>query len=117
MSDHFENDFSLEALCDVIRSSEYLPKMLNFKRYAEMLVAKKTFDELLTKNGSEKSTVSLEPTFLMGSLTAEVSDFEVRDFTAMQILLSLANNLDIYPLVNGNMCISFTFHNMMIMLQ
>lgn len=113
----FENDPFLDSLSDVIRTCEPYPRLLNGKRYLEMLLAKEAIDDLLEQSDSGKSRISLHPMFCSGSVIAEVDDLVVQDFTAMQVVFSLADNFEIYPLTNGRMRIAFTFNHIMTILH
>ncbi len=118
MNNHKENfesmDFgAVDSLAEYIRTHAPKASVWDYKRYIELHMAKEALDEILRQSGAAPSQVSIEPMFLLGSLVAEVDDFEVHDLTLLQVAMSKADNFEIYPLVNGKMRMAFTFQRLM----
>lgn len=91
-----------------------LPKpkavIINPPKYEKMMKAAEAFDALLKEYETEATvSVSFDPSFLMGAVTAEIADCTELNPQLFAAAVSLANNFDIYSLTNGNFQLELTF--------
>ncbi len=116
--DELESNPILDSLCNFIRNGQPAVKVLNLKRYYEILFAKEALDDLLRQNGEEiMSEIKFHPTFSSASLAVEVESFEVTDMVAFKLAMSRADNFEFYPLINGKVRLAFVFQRMMIAVE
>lgn len=124
MNNEFEKEFESDAemeealdsfirrLAKDIEEDEKGPEITNTTRVSQMQVA---FATLKRVTHGQKVTVSYklnQPYKSMGSITVEGKSIEFCTPGLFTRIASLANSTDIYPLVNGNVRISFTFHGL-----
>ena len=89
-------------------------KLLNVPKYKQMLIAASRLKDLLCLSGeSGEIEINLHREFNMGSITAEIPSFTVREPALFIELVKEADNFEIYPLVNGNMKIGISFQSVL----
>jgi len=105
---------AVDALCEYLREHQPRAQVLNLERYSEMCLAKTLLEEVLAKAGySVKLSVQYIPMLQHAALSAELDDFEVSDPLLFAAVLQLADNFEVYPLLNGRVRIAFSFNRMM----
>jgi len=109
-----EEDGILTFLEERIKESQPKVSVLNFKRYMEMMAAKKALNELLRQNNEPECRVKVFPSFCSGSLSAEFENLEVCDLKLFFDIMARADNFEIYPLVSGKVRIAFMFRSLLI---
>jgi hypothetical protein len=99
----------IEALGTEIELGESDPQMLNIPRLLQMIDA---FNQLRTMKweACEISCMLHEPYISMGVISVETAEIKVDNLRALQRVLRNASNMEIYPLVNGNLKMNITFH-------
>lgn len=105
-------DSFVKRLAKDIEEDEKGPGITNTTRVEQMEVA---FATLKRVTHGQQVTVSYklnQPYKSMGSITVEGQMIEFHTPGLFTKIASLANSTDIYPLVNGNVRISFTFHGL-----
>ena len=107
-------DPTLSLLMHVIRSSQPEMCILNFRRYLELLRAKKALDALLTQCDEQPSSLLFRPTSCCACLSAEIESLEVSNRALFHTILDASDNFEVYPLLNGKLRISFAFYHMML---
>lgn len=89
-------------------------KLLNIPKYKQMLIAASRLKDLLCMSGeSGEIEINLHREFNMGSITAEIPSFTVREPALFLELIKEADNFEIYPLVNGNIKIGISFQSVL----
>jgi len=114
---YFEENYenTLDALLDFMKS---LPqptlKVLNTERYALMLKTAADLKELLCQTaGSGCIDIDLVQEFNLGSISFEAPDLVVCDSGTFAEIISVCDNVEIYPLTNGNLRLNLTFQSVL----
>ena len=112
--DKLLNEMS-ENLCRVLQGAWREKKFLNLTRWKEMLKSKEKLDKLLHEMGGEGSTVTIFPAFCSAAVSAEVDAVEVGEGEKEKIfeVLESANNMEVLPLLNGQLRLSFVFRGVL----
>ena len=123
MMNNYENDKLLqdeekfpvlEAMCQLMRMTPDRTKLLEVERWKEMLTAKEILEEILREMGEETAVrIQMELSFSAAALTVELEDFYVLKPEKFVEIIRLADNFEIYPLLNGGMRMGFMFYRMM----
>lgn len=101
------NDFGKMVEAD--ESGSY---MLNMERCREMIEAYKVFKKL-SKGRGTRTTIKLnEPYPSMGSITVCGRNVNFLDSDGFMAVAAAADNLDAYPLTDGKLKVTFTFHGL-----
>ena len=113
--ENFDCENVLDEQADLISS---LPKptlkLLDFKRYREMLQCACDLRHSAEEALSDKSiAVDIDRYFNLGCVRVEIPDLSVTDPQRFAAAVSKADNFEIYPLTNGNLRLDITFHNVM----
>ncbi len=105
-----EQDYTfIEALGTIIEAEESKPHVLNILRIQQMASAYQKLCLLAAPDW--KISYSLhEPYTSMGAITIEASEFIFENMNSIQQAVHDASNIEIYPLVDGTLRISITFH-------
>ena len=111
--ENYEN--TLDALMDFMKS---LPqptlKVLNTERYALMLKTAADLKELLCQTAESGCIdIDLVQEFNLGSISFEAPDLVVYDSEAFAKIISVCDNIEIYPLTNGNLRLNLTFQSVL----
>ena len=103
----------LDALCEQIALDESRPSVVNPERYSQMNEAYRIL-RALTQNVRELHlTYELNKPFQsMGSITLEGKTIWVRGSKWFSKAAKLSNNFEVYPLTNGQVCMSFCFNGL-----
>ena len=114
---YFEEDYenTLDALLDFMKS---LPqptlKVLNTERYALMLKTATDLKELLCQTAESGCIdIDLVQEFNLGSISFEAPDLVVYDSETFAKIISVCDNVEIYPLTNGNLRLNLTFQSVL----
>ena len=106
-----EDEF-LSHLGELIEEDESKSYVLNIERCREMTAAYNILKSI-SKNSDTKVSIKLnEPYPSMGSMTVCGKNVEFFDSEEFMSVALAANNLDAYPLTNGNVKVTFTFHGL-----
>lgn len=110
-----EHDDCLDGLLAFLASlPQESVKLLNIPKYKQMLIAASRLKDLLCMSGeSGEIEINLHREFNMGSITAEIPSFTVREPALFLELIKEADNFEIYPLVNGNIKIGISFQSVL----
>ncbi len=114
---YFEENYenTLDALLDFMKS---LPqptlKVLNTERYALMLKTATDLKELLCQTAESGCIdIDLVQEFNLGSISFEAPDLVVYDSETFAKIISVCDNVEIYPLTNGNLRLNLTFQSVL----
>ena len=114
---YFEENYenTLDALLDFMKS---LPqptlKILNTERYALMLKTAADLKELLCQTAESGCIdIDLVQEFNLGSISFEAPDLVVYDSETFAKIISVCDNVEIYPLTNGNLRLNLTFQSVL----
>ena len=114
---YFEENYenTLDALLDFMKS---LPqptlKVLNTERYALMLKTAADLKELLCQTAESGCIdIDLVQEFNLGSISFEAPDLVVYDSETFAKIISVCDNVEIYPLTNGNLRLNLTFQSVL----
>lgn len=89
-------------------------KLLNVPKYKQMLIAASELKDLLRMYGeSGEIEINLHREFNMGSITAEIPSFTVREPELFIRVVKEADNFEVYPLLNGNIKIGISFQSVL----
>ena len=118
MEEELYHDPIFKVIMSAIQESEKTAKILNPRRYAELLIARAAIDSLLRQNGeATHAEIKFHHAFSSASICAEVDSLEVRDMAAFSIAMGKANNFEFYPLTNGKIKLAFTFQHVLIPIE
>ena len=114
---YFEENYenTLDALLDFMKS---LPqptlKVLNTERYALILKTAADLKELLCQTAESGCIdIDLVQEFNLGSISFEAPDLVVYDSETFAKIISVCDNVEIYPLTNGNLRLNLTFQSVL----
>ena len=97
-------------ICNALRESAQEPKLLNPARYTQMLEAKEALERLLDMCcGCGPVEVKLHPLFCSAALCVEMDCLEITDMAALAEVMACASNMEVVPLTNGRLHLSFMF--------
>lgn len=105
-------DELIENLRKILKAEESGSYMLNIERCREMTAAYNTLKNIAQKSGGKTSIKFNEPFPSMVSMTVCGKSVEFLDSDGFLSVAESADNLDAYPLTNGNINITFTFHGL-----
>lgn len=113
MEDLFEledrTEAIIEAIGEAIIAEESEPEVINLPRMPQMFRA--YYAVISMAWPSWKVTYSLHsPCTSMGVISVEAEDLTFEKLRLVQQVLNDASNVEIYPLVNGNLRMNITFH-------
>lgn len=107
----FESDLDafLDYICQLPKPAV---KLLNFKRYHDLLEAFYKLQKLLKETNPEsKLSIDIDQNFNFGCISVELTDLSVIKPLDFSAVIKRSDNFEIYPLVNGNLKFDITFHN------
>ena len=97
-------------ICDALRESAQEPKLLNPARYAQMMEAKAALEQVLDMScGCGPVEVRLHPLFCSAALCVEADCLDITDMRALAEVTAYAGNMEVVPLTNGRLQLSFMF--------
>lgn len=112
--EEFENHPLIQAICNEIEKPKPGTKVITPQRFKDVIKAKRLLNELLAESFEEGEVgVEIMPVFSAASLSVEVDSFEARNAEKFYELISLADNFELIPLLNGRLQFSLTFNRVM----
>lgn len=108
-----------EALLDgLIAFLNLLPepavKMVNPRRYREMMEAAANLKQVLTAEyDSGEIGIRIDNKFLLGGVSVEMDDLSVSNVPLFLKVLSAADAFEVYPLTNGKLRVDLTFQGVL----
>jgi len=116
VAEEFDFDFDPEELEETIRElammieeQESEPQVLNLPRMLQMVQAYKQLQSIAC-NDWKITTVVHKPVTSMGVICIEAEDLIFDRMTEINKVLASADNMEIYPLTNGNIRMTIAFH-------
>ena len=107
-------DKILTQLIPIIEQEESRCSVLNAKRLNSMYKTRDILYSLFEEDDVSIECHYNEPFKSMGYISVVGEDFTVYDMKRFYEAVAYADNIDIYPLTNGNVKIDITFHGLMI---
>lgn len=108
-----EQEQILDAVSALLLAVERQPAVLNVSRYRQMAFAHAVLQKLARDAGDMTLTYKLHQPFkFMGSVSLEGESLEFCNSPLFSRAAGLADNIEIYPLVNGRVRMTFTFHGL-----
>lgn len=106
----------IDELAEAVAEEDRLPAVLNPVRVRDMRKAELILQKIADDNSAKTKIQSRynEPFKSMGSIELETKSLRVTDIESFRRASLLADNVDIYPLTDGNVRISFGFHGIAI---
>ena len=99
----------IEAIGTAIEEEEAEPQVLHVPRLLQVMRAYRQLQAIAWE--SWQVTCSLhEPYTSMGVISVEATEFTFEQMAKLHRILEHASNVEIYPLVNGNLRMNITFH-------
>ena len=113
MNNNYENSF--DALIDYLKSlPQATVKMIDLGNYSKLARSAVALQTLLQKQSDEgEITLEILDEFNMGSVTVELPELQIYNSTDFIKVISECDNFEVYPLTNGNMRLSVTFHGVL----
>lgn len=113
MDEVFELDEQTQAIIEAIGAAidaeESEPQVLYIPRFLQVMRAYRQLQAIAWE--SWQVTCSLhEPYTSMGIISVEAAEFTFDQMAKLHQILEHASNVEIYPLVNGNLRMNITFH-------
>lgn len=99
----------IEGIGTAIEEEEAEPQVLHVPRLLQVMRAYRQLQAIAWD--SWQVTCSLhEPYTSMGVISVEAAEFTFEQMAKLHQILEHASNVEIYPLVNGNLRMNITFH-------
>lgn len=113
MKEFYENE--LDNLIDFLKElPEERIKIINPERYALLLQTSKQLEWFLKKTGEEAEiNININEMFNLGAVSTEIASIFIDDATEFSKIISKADNVEIYPLLNGNIKLDITFQSVL----
>ena len=110
-----EFESTLDGLMNFI---EELPqakvKVLNLERYKTMMAVAADLTAALQENNPEgELTIDVNEKFNLGSISVELDSLTITSPVLFAELICRSDNLEIYPLTNGNIRLDITFQRIL----
>lgn len=102
----------LDALGELLQLQEKKTAILVPKRLAEFRQAYSLLKTIAEENGALLAYHLHDPFKSMGAICLESADLEFSQTDVLIRVMNLADNMEVYPLTNGNIRMSFTFHGL-----
>ncbi len=99
----------IEAIGTAIEAEETAPQVLNIRRLLQFMQAYHQLRAIAWESWQISYSLH-DPYTSMGVISAEAAEFTFEQMTMLQRILADASNVEIYPLVNGNIRMNITFH-------
>lgn len=116
MADEFDFEFdpdeieeTIRELAMMIEAQESEPQVLNLPRMLQMVQAYKQL-QIIACDDWKITTVVHKPVTSMGVICIEAEDLIFDRMTEINKVLASADNMEIYPLTNGNIRMTIAFH-------
>ena len=116
MADEYDYEFDPEEIEETIRElammieeQESEPQVLNLPRMHQMVQAYKQLQSIACDDW-KITTVVHKPVTSMGVICIEAEDLIFDRMTEINKVLASADNMEIYPLTNGNIRMTIAFH-------
>lgn len=116
MADEFDFEFdpdeieeTIRELAMMIEAQESEPQVLNLPRMLQMVQAYKQLQSIACEDW-KITTVVHKPVTSMGVICIEAEDLIFDRMTEINKVLISADNVEIYPLTNGNIRMTIAFH-------
>lgn len=110
MNEDFEEDPMLLAIGEYLMEIDAAPALITPDRNKEFDLAYDAAEYLQNKYGYKISYKKHEPFKSMGSIYIEGKNIVINECRLLMALYRLCDNLDIYPLSNGDVRMALTFH-------
>ena len=105
-------DSIVESIGEQLLEEDEQPKMLNFAQMDRIRFCHAVM-KALTVNMDARVTYKLQKPFKsMGSVTVECKEFACNNALWFSRMAEFADNTEIYPLTDGNIRMTMTFHNL-----
>ena len=113
MNNNYENSF--DALIDYLKSlPQATVKMIDLGNYSKLVRSAVALQTLLQKQSDEGEIIlEILDEFNMGSVTVELPELQIYNPADFIKVISECDNFEVYPLTNGNMRLSVTFHGVL----
>ncbi len=113
MKDDKELDALIEALGKRIQKQDSKTAMMDLSRYKKMQEAYGILRGLIHETAETSVTYEInEPFKSTGSIMVEGHSIEITNTEWFCKAVALADNFEVYPLVNGKLRMAFTFYNL-----
>ena len=99
----------IEAIGTAIESEESAPQVLNIPRCLQLMRAYQHLQLIACEDWRITCTLH-EPYTSMGVISVEAPEYTFDQITGLFGVLLHASNIEIYPLVTGNLRMNITFH-------
>ena len=103
-------DAFIHAIGEAIEEEEDKPAVIVPNRMLQMQYSYAAFKQLIDGTDAKISYGLNEPYKSMGDITIEAGDLTFTNVELFTKACSFASNLEVYPLVNGNVRLTLTFH-------
>ena len=104
-----ETQMLFEEIGRAITEEESEPQILNVFRLLQMVHAYKQLQEIASDNWKISSSTHT-PFTSMGVICIEADEFIFDQMQAFRQIIMDASNVEVFPLINGNIRMNITFH-------
>lgn len=105
-------DDMIRDIAEEVRSDETEPAIINPIKVYQIKFVHEVMKYLTMGTGAKVTYDLHKPFKSMGSVSVEGKTLSIRNSTWFNRAAQLANNMEIYPLVNGKFRLTFTFHGL-----
>ena len=108
----FENRELIESIGRWIIEDETRPSILDPLRMEKFLFASTVLEKMIQDTDMKFSVTMHEPFNSMGSICMEGDTLEFTDCKRLGRAIELADNVEIFPLIDGKVKMALTFHGL-----
>lgn len=108
---------NLDYLTELIRKDEGRVAALNVERMQQLQLAYDIFKKIVIGEDVSVSYQTNKPFPSMGSISVEADLLALSDPELFHVVAKLANNMEVYPLTDGKVRMTFTFHGLTMPLE
>ncbi len=104
-------DLFVGELASLISEDESNPSILSLKKFRQVEFVYECMRYLMKDTGAEVSYKLFEPFKTMAYVSVENDNIEITDTLWFSRAIEFASNVEVYPLTNGKVRMTFTFHD------
>lgn len=106
-----ELDMLIAELAEMAKEEESGPSVLSIGKYKQVEFVYECMKYLMQGTDTKITYELFEPVKTMASVSVECEDIEINDVVWFSRAVRFASNVEVYPLTNGKLRMTFTFHD------
>lgn len=106
-----ELDALIAELAAMEKEEEARPSVLSIGKYKQVEFVYECMKHLMRGTDAKVSYALFEPVKTMASVSVECDEIEINDVIWFSRAVRFSSNVEVYPLTNGKLRMTFTFHD------